>query len=99
MSRDDIAQGTEKGVVFIGDSWHAMPIFGGEGGNHAILDSIELANVLADEEKNLKQAVAAYYNGAWRRCQEAVKRSRQRFYLLHRPIAEWREMAGKMRSQ
>ncbi|KAL2856563.1 hypothetical protein BJY01DRAFT_169842 [Aspergillus pseudoustus] len=100
VTREDVDGCAEKGVVFIGDSWHAMPIFGGEGGNHAIVDGVELVKALEDVQGrgDVKKAIKVYYDGSWRRCQEAVKRSRQRFYTLHRPMSEWREIAEK-RSQ
>jgi monooxygenase len=47
------------------------------------------------EKGELEKAIEVYYDGAWRRCQDAVKRSRQRFYTLHRPMSEWREIAEK----
>ena len=65
-----------------------MPIFGGEGGNHALLDSVELAASIASNS-NLEEVVATYYDGAARRCQDAVRRSRARFYVLHRLMVEW----------
>lgn len=90
------AEEAEKyGIVFVGDSWHAMPIFGGEGGNHAMLDAIELAAAMSASRGDLAAAATTYYAGAARRCEDAVKRSRQRFFILHRPIVEWRELAGK----
>ena len=94
MTTDDARRAARQGVVFAGDAWHAMPIFGGEGGNHALLDSVELAAAIISHS-GLSAAVAAYYDGASRRSQEAVRRSRSRFYVLHRPIAEWRELAEK----
>ncbi|KAL4980816.1 FAD/NAD(P)-binding domain-containing protein [Aspergillus desertorum] len=94
MTTDDARRAARQGIVFAGDAWHAMPIFGGEGGNHALLDSVELAAAIVSHS-DLSAAVAAYYDGASRRSQEAVRRSRSRFYVLHRPIAEWRELAEK----
>ncbi|KAL9032942.1 MAG: hypothetical protein Q9214_007745 [Letrouitia sp. 1 TL-2023] len=94
-------QGIERGVVFVGDAAHAMPIFGGEGGNHALLDAVELVRSLTEGENGnengveLRRRVNAYYDGAYRRCQGAVRRCRQRFLLLHRPVAEWRALAVK----
>ncbi|KAI1380220.1 FAD-dependent monooxygenase, partial [Hypoxylon crocopeplum] len=96
-SRQDIDVGTKNGIVFVGDSWHAMPIFGGEGGNHALLDTIELSKSLVDADGDLSRAIEAYYGLAFKRCQEAVKRSRQRFFVLHRSMAEWREISEKRR--
>lgn len=98
VTRDDVERSAQQGVVFVGDSWHAMPIFGGEGGNHAIVDGVQLARAIAGSVGNLDQAVAAYYDGAWKRCQEATRRSKQRFYMLHRPIAEWRSIAERKAS-
>ena len=97
VTSEDVERAAERGVVFVGDSWHAMPIFGGEGGNHALVDGVELALAVtgAAAGGDLDTAVATYYAGAWRRCQEAVRRSRQRFYMLHRPMAEWREIAER----
>jgi monooxygenase len=97
MPTDDALRAAQAGVVFIGDAWHAMPIFGGEGGNHALVDSVELAAAMV-KEANVERAVALYYEGAVRRCQEAVRRSRSRFYVLHRPIAGWRDIAQKRRA-
>ncbi|KAK2877749.1 hypothetical protein FQN49_001225 [Arthroderma sp. PD_2] len=97
MTSEDARRGAQQGVVFVGDSWHAMPIFGGEGGNHALVDSVEFAAAVVSRNSDLEKAVAGYYDGAIRRCQEAVKRSRSRFYVLHRPITEWQELAEKMR--
>ncbi|EFR03596.1 FAD binding domain-containing protein [Nannizzia gypsea CBS 118893] len=102
MTQDDARSAGEKGIVFVGDSWHAMPIFGGEGGNHALLDGVELSNAIvtamASTEKDYwSKAVASYYSSAWKRSQEAVRRSTQRFFLLHRPAADWREIAEKKR--
>ncbi|RAK87869.1 FAD/NAD(P)-binding domain-containing protein [Aspergillus costaricaensis CBS 115574] len=98
MPTVDALQAAQAGVVFVGDSWHAMPIFGGEGGNHALVDSTELAAAMI-KEAAVDRAVSVYYQGAARRCQEAVRRSRSRFYVLHRPIAEWREIAEKRRAK
>ncbi|KAL6238715.1 hypothetical protein BDW75DRAFT_6009 [Aspergillus navahoensis] len=101
MERSDVDSCTGKGVVFVGDSWHAMPIFGGEGGNHAIFDGIELARVLEGvwgrTREDMQAAIGKYYDKSWRRCNDAVRRSKQRFYQLHRPISEWIEIAQKQK--
>lgn len=103
VSREDIARSTSQGVAFVGDSWHAMPIFGGEGGNHAIVDAVELAETIIDGRKGVhgdfKSLVDAYYDRSFGRCQNAVRRSRQRFYLLHRPMQEWKEISSKRSNQ
>ncbi|KAL4956157.1 hypothetical protein BDW69DRAFT_203627 [Aspergillus filifer] len=100
VERKDLDSCLEKNVVFVGDSWHAMPIFGGEGGNHALVDGVELAGKLVEvvgRKEDVQEAARAYYDGAWRRCVDAVRRSKQRFYQLHRPISEWVEIAEKQK--
>ncbi|EPS31129.1 hypothetical protein PDE_06084 [Penicillium oxalicum 114-2] len=59
-------------------------------------NSTELAEAMA-KQTSVDRAVEAYYEVAARRCQEAVRRSRSRFYVLHRPISEWRDIAEKRR--
>lgn len=96
VTRAEMQHAAEQGVVFVGDSWHAMPIFGGEGGNHAIVDGVELAAAVADGPRSdLDSAIHLYYNQAWKRSQDAVRRSKQRFYALHQPMAHWREIRQK----
>lgn len=99
VTRSEMQHATEQGVVFVGDSWHAMPIFGGEGGNHAIVDGVELAAALtAGPMSEIESAIDIYYNQAWKRSQDAVRRSKQRFYALHQPMAHWREIRRKRES-
>lgn len=95
VSRGDVNASAQRGVVFVGDSSHAMPIFGGEGGNHALVDGIELAETLTGGPVDLSRAVTVYYDRAWKRGQETVRRSRQRFFQLHWPRKEWEERAEK----
>ncbi|KAL4880800.1 hypothetical protein BJY04DRAFT_218953 [Aspergillus karnatakaensis] len=100
VDRDLMDTAVGKNVVFVGDSWHAMPIFGGEGGNHALVDGVELAGLLSKcgwKGGEVKKVLAEYYDGAFRRGQDAVRRSKQRFFQLHRPIGEWVEIAEKSR--
>jgi monooxygenase len=84
----------QQGVVFVGDAWHTMPVFSGKGGNHGVLDSVELAMAIVEKD-SLEQAISAYYDGARHRVEEAVKRSKTRFFWLHRPMAEWQEVSEK----
>jgi monooxygenase len=99
-----------SGVVFVGDAWHAMPIFGGEGGNHALVDAVELWEEIVTAQESgsaagLTQqgahiiweikAAEKYYSRAFARCQDAVRRSKQRFQVLHRPMSQWMEIRKK----
>jgi monooxygenase len=99
IHRTDLDQAANLGVVFIGDSVHAMPIFGGEGGNHAILDGVELFRTIkenyGDREEKILHAgeveiiAREYYGSAVQRGQDAVRRCVQRFSGFHKPIQEW----------
>lgn len=103
IPRHNLDQAAKQGVVFVGDSAHAMPIFGGEGGNHAMLDGVELSRLFIERGcsenrhtligEDVEFIVRQFYEGAYKRCQDAVRRCRQRFSLLHRPLTEWRQLA------
>ena len=95
MSSTDLESAAKDGVVFLGDSWHAMPIFGGEGGNHAILDAVELAEAMTTSSSDTTAAISMFYRGATRRTGDAIRRTRQRFSIMHRPLAEWKDLAEK----
>ena len=105
VPRQNLERAAERGVVFVGDAAHAMPIFGGEGGNHAMLDGVELSRLFVARSRDgngqalrgedLELIVRQFYDGAYKRCQDAVRRCRQRFALLHRPLDEWRHL-GEM---
>lgn len=99
VTKEEVAHASAEGVVFVGDSWHAMPIFGGEGGCHALVDAVELADALVRHRDDFDQAMQVYYEAAWKRSHDAVKRSKARFFVLHRPISQWREMAEKRTSR
>lgn len=98
LTKEEAMQAATEGVVFVGDSWHVMPIFGGEGGCHALFDAVELVSAVVRHEDDMDKAMKMYYEAAWRRCNGAVKRSRGRFYVLHRPMSEWRELAERKAS-
>lgn len=103
IPQQHLDQAAKHGVMFVGDSAHAMPIFGGEGGNHAMLDGVELARLVIERGygenrpaltgEDVELVVRQFYDGAYKRCQDAVRRCRQRFALLHRPLAEWKQLA------
>lgn len=104
ISRSDLDHAAKKhGVVFIGDAVHAMPIFGGEGGNHAILDGVELSRAVRANcgdgqarvlgEKQVEAVVREFYDGALQRGQDAARRCVQRFSGFHKPIGEWLKVA------
>ncbi|KAI4727451.1 hypothetical protein E4T49_04790 [Aureobasidium sp. EXF-10728] len=101
VARGDLDAAAALGVVFIGDAVHAMPIFGGEGGNHAILDTVELIGLISAKNggglssADVEQVVHAFNDGAHQRGQDAVKRCTQRFTQFHQPMSKWK-MVAKM---
>jgi monooxygenase len=95
IPQDDLIESAQKGVVFIGDAVHPMPIFAGEGGNHAILDGVVLAEQLEPSERVPVDAITAFYNDNYERWKQAVDGSNKRFFDLHRPLETWRKLAGK----
>ncbi|KAJ5173528.1 FAD-dependent monooxygenase nscC [Penicillium coprophilum] len=51
-----------------------------------------LGKVLVAPELEQKQSIRS-----WKRCHEAVRRSQQRFFQLHRPMKDWQVIAEKKR--
>lgn len=105
VARDELdATAGKLGVVFIGDSVHAMPIFGGEGGNHGLLDGVELFKLIHARLDSVGSRVLApvqviplvqeFYDGNLQRSQDAVKRCVQRFSGFHKPMKEWLKVAS-----
>lgn len=102
MTRAELDGAAGRGVVFIGDAAHAMPIFGGEGGNHAVLDGVELFRKIRDEWEargkalgpaGVSAATRAFYDGAAQRGREAVQRCTRRFSSFHQSIGAWEKVA------
>lgn len=78
-------------VVLMGDAAHAMPIFAGEGGNHALLDGVELGECIAKNGVD-GVSVEAFYKGAWGRWKGGVDASKKRLGELHKPLVDWRKL-------
>lgn len=99
VKRQELERAAETGVVFVGDAVHPMPIFGGEGGNHAILDGVELVETIVARKKEMLAAedvatsIREFYDGAHQRGQDAVRRCAQRFSQFHQPMSKWKKVA------
>lgn len=73
---------TPKGIVFIGDSNHAVSPFAGNGANLALKDGWDLAAQLCRSE-SLDEAVIAYDKLAVPRAVSTLKTSHQRISMAH----------------
>lgn len=73
---------TGRGVLLVGDAVHAMPILGGEGGNNAMKDGVDLAeHLIAHGPQGIKTFSSTNYN-RWRK---GVEESEQRLAEMHSP--------------
>lgn len=82
VPKQELLRLLQHGVVMIGDTAHAVPILGGHGANMAILDAINLADVLA-EEKGETTGLKDFYEKRWQGWQEAVEESKKELVKMH----------------
>lgn len=78
----DLLKWSKKGVVFLGDSAHAMPILGGEGANLAIENAVILAECIA---KKGVRGVDNFYEDRYSSWEDGVKVSQERLREMHLP--------------
>ena len=72
----------DRGVLLLGDAVHAMPILGGEGGNHAMKDGVDLAEWIAAYGGHGIRGFSGVRYGDWER---AVGESERRLAEMHSP--------------
>lgn len=78
LSSEPLLKAAGEGIVLMGDAVHAEPILGGQGANEAILDAMELAEVIARDGK-----LREFYErraGEWQR---SVKQSEEKIAQMH----------------
>ena len=76
-------------VVLIGDAAHGMPIFLGDGANHAIVDAVELGRLVDEARKrgdSFETAVRSFYKGAHQRWVDGIDTSEGRLRDFHGPM-------------
>jgi len=79
----DVLKGLgQKSVMLLGDAVHAQPILGGAGANAAILDGIELAEMLSEEGTTAK-AIEAFYDKVYPRWTEGIESSEKEIRRMH----------------
>lgn len=81
-TEQEIKDLTDRGILLMGDAVHAMPILGGEGGNNAMKDGIELAEHLATYGP---QGIKTFSSARYGRWMKGVEESEQRLAEMHSP--------------
>ena len=82
ISRDELQNAAELGVVMVGDAAHAMPILGSQGANTAIQDGIELAEYIALYGSG-NRAIMSFYKERYGRWESVVSESRKLLLQMH----------------
>lgn len=77
---DEAQRLATRGVILIGDAAHAMPILGGEGGNVAITDGIELAEHMA--ERGVED-IQGFLSSRFKQWERVVTHSERRLEEMH----------------
>jgi len=79
-SLEDTQELTGQGILLIGDAVHAMPILGGEGGNTAMKDGVDLAEHITANGTNGIKIFSSTRCAGW---EKAVEESKQRISDMH----------------
>ena len=75
-------------LTIIGDAAHLMPPFAGEGANMAMLDSLELSEMLlSDKYTDLRQAISSYEDKMRKRASVKAQESLENGDKMHSPDA------------
>ena len=82
---DPVANGVP--IALLGDAAHPMSPFKGQGANQALLDAVDLADMIARNDTDLHSAVNQYQDRMVQRVYTKVMQSRDRVTSFHRPEA------------
>ncbi|CAF2042666.1 unnamed protein product [Rotaria magnacalcarata] len=74
-------------IVLVGDAAHPMSPFKGQGANQALLDAVELADIIAQNSQDLHSSISQYEDRMLQRVYTKVMQSRERVTSFHRPEA------------
>lgn len=74
-------------IALLGDAAHPMSPFKGQGANQALLDAVDLADIIVQNNLDLHLAVSQYQDRMLKRVHTKVMQSRDRVASFHRPEA------------
>ena len=80
---DPTKDGIQIGLV--GDAAHPMSPFKGQGANQALLDAVDLADIIAKNDQDLHSSIRRYEDQMLKRVYTKVMESRERVTSFHRP--------------
>lgn len=72
-------------IALVGDAAHPMSPFKGQGANQALLDAVDLADMIAQNNSDLHLAIKLYEERMLKRVYTKVMQSRERVTSFHRP--------------
>ncbi|CAD6563816.1 MAG: hypothetical protein ASARMPREDX12_000074 [Alectoria sarmentosa] len=81
-TEQEIKDLADRGVLLVGDAVHAMPLLGGEGGNNAMKDGVDLAEHIAAHGP---QGIKTFSSARYERWRKGVEQSEQRLAEIHSP--------------
>jgi 2-polyprenyl-6-methoxyphenol hydroxylase-like FAD-dependent oxidoreductase len=74
----------QPNITMLGDAAHVMPPFAGEGVNMAMLDALELSEILtSSEHKTVKEAIASYETEMCKRASQIAQESLENGEKMH----------------
>ena len=90
-TEQEIKDLTARGILLVGDAIHAMPILGGEGGNNAMKDGVDLAEHLATHGP---EGIKTFSRARCDRWRKGVEESEYRLVEMHSPAKAAKESAS-----
>ena len=90
-TEQEIKDLTARGILLVGDAIHAMPILGGEGGNNAMKDGVDLAEHIATYGS---QGIKTFSSARYDRWRKGVEESEHRLVEMHSPAKAAKDSAS-----
>jgi 2-polyprenyl-6-methoxyphenol hydroxylase-like FAD-dependent oxidoreductase len=74
-------------IALLGDAAHPMSPFKGQGANQALLDAVDLSDIIAQNNQDFHSTINQYEDQMLKRVYTKVMQSRERVTSFHRPEA------------